>query len=325
MATPLLFGPYGRAAIEHVGTLAVHGANAIWFHGFDASAFEACAAAGIEPCVEFRTFRADFAKHPELVPIGVDGAAIRYGRLVQGVCLSNKEFLQEREAALLEGVRAYGPAGIWLDYLTYAGWFETPEPDLQESCFCPLCVAEFCEATGIDAALPHVILDEHAEAWMAHKCARIAAFAARYAALIREHRPGCIVGAYMCPWTPTEYDGALRRIFAQDYALLSPSIDVFTPLIYAQKCGRPPHWARTFLERAPHFVPAGTEVQLILDVLDFPGSLVAAAASSVPSSGLQIFGGAEVFADARRAELFAQAVRRIRETTDASRASQVHS
>ena len=120
----------------------------------------------------------------------------------------------------------------------------------------------------------------------------------------------------MCPWTPSEYDGALRRIFAQDYALLSPSIDVFTPLVYAQKSGRPPHWARTFLERTPEFVPAGSKVQLILDVLDFPASLVATAASDTPSWGVQIFGGAAIFADARRAEVFGQAVRRIREANE---------
>jgi hypothetical protein len=228
VAIPLLFGPYGRSAIERIDALTAHSANAIWFHGFDASAFEACARAGIAPCVEFKTFRADFGQHPELIPIGVDGAPIRYGHLIQGVCLSNEAFLQETEAALLDGVRAYSPAGIWLDYLTYAGWFETPEPDLQDSCFCPRCINEFCEATGVDATSPQVILSEHGEAWTSHKCARIAAFAAHYAALIREHLPGCLVGAYMCPWTPTEYDGALRRIFAQDYDLLSPSIDVFT-------------------------------------------------------------------------------------------------
>jgi hypothetical protein len=314
---PLLFGPYGSSGVQHIDALVAHSANAIWFHGFDPSAFEASARGGVEPCVEFKTFRADFEQHPDLIPIGVDGKPIRYGRLVQGVCLSNEAFVQETEASLLAGIRAYRPTGIWLDYLTYAGWFETPEPVLQESCFCPRCIAEFCQATGIDAASPQVILSQHGEAWTAHKCARIAAFAARYASLIRRYLPDCIVGAYMCPWTPSEYDGALRRIFAQDYALLSPSIDVFTPLIYAQKSGRPPLWARTFLERTPEFVPAGNKVQLILDLLDFPASLVATAASGTPSWGVQIFGAVAILADARRAEVFGQAVRRIREANEA--------
>jgi hypothetical protein len=312
MQIPPLYGPYGSGALAHAASLVAHGANAIWFHGFNAAAFETCAREGLIPCVEFKTFRADFDAHPELIPIGVDGAPIRYGRLVQGVCLSNEAFLQETEAHLVEGVRAYEPAGIWLDYLTYAGWFETPTPDLQQSCFCPRCIAHFCEATGIDATTPAAILEHHEAAWTAHKCARIAAYGAHYAGLIRAHLPDCVVGAYMCPWTPGEYDGALRRIFAQDYALLGASIDVFTPLIYARKSGRSPEWARTLLEASPEFVPPQRKVQLILDVLDYPESLIETAASRVPSWGVQIFGGAAVFADPQRARVFQEGVARVR-------------
>jgi hypothetical protein len=288
-----------------------YGANALWFHGFDAAAFEACQRHEIAACVEFKTFRADFAAHPELIPIGADGRPIRYGRLVQGVCLSQHDFLAETEAHLTAGLAAFEPAGIWLDYLTYAGWFEEPQPDLQESCFCPDCVADFCEATGLDATTPAQILLAHAAAWTRHKCARIAGFAARYAGLIRAALPGCIIGAYMCPWTPREFDGALTRIFAQDYALLAPAVDVFTPLIYAQKSGRPPEWGRQFLEAAPGFIPTDRKVQLILDVLDYPDSLLAVAESASRGWGIQLFGGASLFRDPGQAEVFRDAVRRI--------------
>ena len=112
-----------------------------------------------------------------------------------GSLLSQADFLAETEAHLVDGLRRFAPAGIWLDYLTYAGWFEMPEPDLQESCFCPACIAEFCGATGIDAATPQQILAVAPAAWQRHKCQRIARFAAHYATLIRAHHPGCIVGA----------------------------------------------------------------------------------------------------------------------------------
>jgi hypothetical protein len=229
---PLFFGPYGSNAIEVIDRLAPAGANAVWFHGFDAAAFAACAQAGLAACVEFKTFRADFAEHPELIPTGVEGKPIRYGRLVQGVCLSQREFLEETEAHLVAGLQSYQPAGIWLDYLTYAGWFEEPQPDLQESCFCPACIADFCEAAGIDATTPAQILATAQSQGTRHKCERVARLALHYATLIRRHLPGCVVGAYMCPWTPAEFDGALSRIFAQDYTLMAPAIDIFTPLIY---------------------------------------------------------------------------------------------
>ena len=309
---PLLFGPYGSTALEYSDRLAEFGANALWFHGFNSEAFAACRKHQLVACVEFKTFRADFDSRPELVPIGVDGKPIRYSRLVQGVCLSQEEFLAETEENLLTGLRSHQPGGIWLDYLTYAGWFETPNPDLQESCFCPNCIIEFCTTTGIDADTPAQILQHHAPQWTRHKCERVAHFAAHYAALIREALPDCIIGAYMCPWAPAEFEGALSRIFAQDYALLAPVIDVFTPLIYAQKSGRRPNWGREFLEQAAQFIPGERNVQLILDALDFPDSMTATAASSKPSWGIQLFGGAQVFADVAQAQIFQQAVAQIR-------------
>ena len=121
-----LFGPYGSSAIPFMDRFEENGVNAVWFHMFDPLAFAACERHNIAACVEFKTFRADFAAHPELIPIGVDGRPIRYGELVQGVCLSKTEFLEETEEHLLAGLRDFRPAGIWLDYLTYAGWFETP-------------------------------------------------------------------------------------------------------------------------------------------------------------------------------------------------------
>jgi hypothetical protein len=311
MTIPPLFGPYGSAALAHIDTLAAYGANACWFHMFDDAAFEICARHGIAACVEFKTFRADFAAHPELIPTGADGQPIRYGALIQGVCLSQPAFLAQIEADLRAGIQIYRPAGIWLDYITYAGWFETANPDLQESCFCRACIAAFCEHTGIDAPTPVEILARHSAAWANHKCAQVAAFATHYAQIIRTALPGCVTGAYMCPWSPAEFDGALTRIFGQDYGMLAPAIDLFSPLIYSAKSGRTAAWGRAFLEQAPSFVPADRKVQLILDARDGPDSLIATAAAARPSWGLQIFDGARVFADAAFARVFQAVVARI--------------
>lgn len=307
----IFFGAYGSGALDFADRFRNYGANAVWFHGFDSAAFEICAKYDIAACVEFKTFRADFKIHPELVPIGVDGNPIRYGELVQGVCLSKKDFLEETESNLLNGLQEFTPAGIWLDYLTYAGWFETPEPDLQESCFCHDCIADFCQVTGIEADTSTEILDTAQAEWTRHKCERIARLGKHYADLIHRYLPNCIIGAYMCPWTPEEFNGALQRIFAQDYTLLAPVVDVFTPLIYARKSGRKMDWGFQFLEQAPSYIPAVNKTQLILDVLDFPHSILAVAESASPGWGLQLFGGRSVFADKDQARIFAQAVERI--------------
>lgn len=149
-------------------------------------------------------------------------------------------------------------------------------------------------------------------AWTRHKCERIAAFGLHYATIIREQLPECVVGAYMCPWTPVEFDGALTRIFAQDYALLAPAIDIFTPLIYGVKSGRPVHWGRMFLDGVAAYLPPERRAQLILDALDGPQSLRETAVATHPSWGLQVFGGAQVFADPAFARVFQESVERIR-------------
>lgn len=106
--------------------------------------------------------------------------------------------------------------------------------------------------------------------------------------------------------------GSLRSIFAQDYALLAPAIDIFTPLIYGTKSDRPSTWGRAFLEAAPAFVPRDRKLQLILDALDGSASLLETAAAAHPSWGLQVFDGASIFADPARAQVFQSAVAQIR-------------
>ena len=309
----MLFGPYGADSLKHAGDMKKYGVNAVWFHGFDENAFSLCEANDLAACVEYKTFRADFDKNPELIPVGMDGKPIRYGSLVQGVCLSNKEFLDKTESDLLEGIKQFHPKGIWLDYLTYAGWFETPDPDLQESCFCQSCMNDFCETTGLDVDDPVRVLQQLPEEWKKHKCDRIAAYAIHYAACIHSIRPDCIVGAYMCPWLPAEQEGALSRIFAQDYEKMAAAIDVFTPLIYASKSGRSNAWGKEFLERSESFVPVDKKVQLILDHLDFPKSLEMTALSEKQSWGIQVYSGSRIFDNPVHAEIFREAVMKIKQ------------
>jgi hypothetical protein len=316
----ILIGPYGASSLKSAADFHAAGANAAWFHGFDEASFSACDAFGLAACVEFPTFRADFARRPELVPIGIDGLPIRHGELVQGVCLSNLDFLAEIEANLRQGIRQFNPRGIWFDYLAYAGWFETPRPDLQDNCFCQSCMKDFCQTTGIDADTPMQIVSEHGDAWQTYKRRKIAGYSRHYANLVREIHPDCIIGIYMCPWQPYEFDAALGRIFGQDYQLLAESVDVFTPLIYVHKSGREPTWGKAYLEASDHFVPPGKKVQLILDYLDFPDSLEATARSGVASWGFQMYGGGEVFDHPKQIDIFRRSAEQIRRMWQDNRA-----
>ena len=102
-------------------------------------------------------------------------------------------------------------------------------------------------------------------------------------------------------------------MFAQDHALLAPSVDVFTPLIYAAKSGRPASWGREVLEASADYVPADRVVQLIGDALDGPAPLREIADAAIPSWGLQVFSGSQLFEDAQLGDAFRATVVRLRE------------
>ncbi|NHN29921.1 hypothetical protein [Paenibacillus agricola] len=116
----------------------------------------------------------------------------------------------------------------------------------------------------------------------------------------------------MCPWTPDEFNGALTRIFAQNYQWLAEAIDVYTPLIYCSKSGCSPSWGRGWLAESAGFVPGDRKVQLILDALDYSESLTDTAASDVPSWGIQLYAGAPLFHDLDKALTFKHSVEAIR-------------
>jgi hypothetical protein len=308
----MMIGTYGSPALKFSAQFKDIHSDTAWFHGFDEWAFEECAAYGLKACVEFATFRADYRKFPHLIPKGIDGLPIRHGENLQGICLSNRDFLDEIENNLKTGLAKYSPAGVWLDYMTYGGWFEDISPDLQDSCFCKECIEYFNKTTNIDETDPVRIIGNHKQEWVDHKCLRVSEFAARYASIIRSMRPEAVIGIYMCPFTPDEFNGALRNIFAQDYKLLAPSVDVFTPLIYCAKSGRDTGWGKSFLEASPSFVPEGKPVQLILDAIDFPDCMEKTVESNIPSWGIQMFSGAEIFKDKQSMNIFSRCADKLR-------------
>ena len=84
-----LLGPYGSSSLPHIARLAEYGANALWFHGFDPAASRPLRGMILQPASSSRP-SGRFAARPELIPMGVDGRPIRYGSLVQGVCLPSR-------------------------------------------------------------------------------------------------------------------------------------------------------------------------------------------------------------------------------------------
>lgn len=307
----LLFGPYGGITENEVDLFKSSAANTIWFHDFNETLFNLSEKISCNACVEFKTFRGDYKKNPKLLPLGIDGKRLQYSSMFQGICLSQHEYLQEIVENLINGLKKFTPYGIWLDYMTFGGWFETTAPDLQDSCFCSECINTFQNKYNIDISSPLEIRNKYYKEWIRYKSDTITDYAENYNAIIKKYAPDCIVGIYMCPWKPDEFSGALENIFGQNYRKLAPYTDFFTPLLYARKSGKPAEWGRRFLENSKQFIPDQSRAQLIIDFLDYPDSLQEIADSKVPSAGIQIFNGKAIFESIENVKIFDTCVKKI--------------
>jgi hypothetical protein len=232
------------------------GINALFVHSgrVDSELIARCKEQGAPVYAEFATFRGDYLveKQPDVAPIGRDGRPIPRTKRFLGACPSNPRFLEEKRAALRKLVQEQPVGGVWLDYLHFHCDFELPDPPLDQSCFCDRCLARFGEHSGVQpeghttAERAASILADHAKSWTAWKCDTITAFAAEARQIVDEVRPGTKLGIYSCPWTDDEYGGAIRSILGEDWDTLHSVVDVFSPMVYQAKCGRPVSWVEEY-------------------------------------------------------------------------------
>lgn len=255
---PVIRGAYANPSTfwEQGHTFEQNGINALFVHSgtITHELIDRAREQGAPVYAEFGTFRGDYLlpKYPDIAPIGRDGLPIPRTRRFLGACPSHPELLTEKRAALRRLVREYPVQGVWLDYLQFHCDFELPDPPLDQSCFCDRCLARFQAETGqtvsgrtTSARAAH-ILENLIDDWTDWKCGVMVHFAAEARQIIAEERPGTLVGIYSCPWTDEEYGGALRSIVAEDLDRLHGVFDVFSPMVYHVKCGRPPGWVEEY-------------------------------------------------------------------------------
>jgi hypothetical protein len=232
------------------------GINALFLSSarIDSDLVERAGREGAAVYAEFATFRSDYllGQYPDLAPIGRDGVPIPRTKRFLGACPSAPRFLRDKEVALRRLLREQPVAGVWLDYLHFHCDFELPDPPLDQSCFCDRCLARFARDTGLQppgrttAERATWLLSEAVDTWTKWKCDVIAAYAAQVRRTIQEERPEAKLGIFSCPWTDEEYGGALRSILGEDIDRLHAVVDVFSPMVYQVKCGRPVAWVETY-------------------------------------------------------------------------------
>ncbi len=234
------------------------GVNAIFVHSgsIDEAMMKRARAEGLKVFAEFATLNGKkyVDQHPEAWAINETGEKVEAASWFMGVCPTEPAFRQYRFDQLRQLLTKYDLDGVWMDYVHWHAQFEEPEPILPETCFCDHCLSEFSVAANIEipdgttAEKATWILEERDEEWRDWRCQVILEWAVEMKKTIKEFRPTALLGLYHCPWDDEEFDGARRRILGLDYDLLKEVIDVFSPMVYHGRMGRPPGWVKENIE-----------------------------------------------------------------------------
>lgn len=259
--------------------------------------------------VEFPTLNGkDYLKsHPEAWPINEKGERAPEADWFMGICPTHRGFREYRENQLRSLLTRYEVDGIWLDYLHWHAQFETPDPILPETCFCDRCTSAFAEAGKLSipghgaAEKAEWILREAEPAWRKWRSGVLNEWVSGMKSILNSMQPGAALGIFYCSWYPHDYDSALYRTLGIDLQVLAGIADVFSPMLYHERKGKPIAWVQeyvTWLGTQPFFADANTAPKLwpIVQANNIPGRInaedfreVMLKGASFPSTGIMMF------------------------------------
>ncbi len=242
-----VYGGVPEELLQQGKTLADHGINAIWIGsgGLTAQRVALLKQHGARVFAEFNTMHvAGYLKdHPDAAPVGADGQVCPPPNGWQGICPTHPGYRQSRMTDFRRVLRDFEIDGIWLDYHhSHASW-EQAVPNMPDTCFCQRCVAQFSHQTHTklpDESLPRLaemLLDRHAEAWVQWRCDVFTDWVREFRSIVNETRPQALLGTFHCPWTETDFDGALRNKLAIDLKAQARYLDVFSIMPYHARFG----------------------------------------------------------------------------------------
>ena len=241
-----VYGGFPHELFERGEKPADYGINAIWVGsgGLDAAEIERYHRLGLKVFAEFNSMHsaAYLKDHPDAAPIGPDGKPSQPPHGWQGVSPLHAGYRQERMQEFRRVLSTFEIDGIWLDYHhAHASW-ERDEPNLPDTDFSPAALTLFAKQTGIQLpadvpAASALVLGEQKDAWTKFRCDVFTDWVREYREVLNEVRPGALLGTFHCPWSPDEYDGAIRHKLAIDLVAQAPYLDVFSIIPYHARFG----------------------------------------------------------------------------------------
>ncbi|MEX2232142.1 MAG: hypothetical protein WD824_08280 [Cyclobacteriaceae bacterium] len=308
---PFTKGVYGDpgAFLKNGMTFKSLGINAIFVRSasLNGDIYKTAKGENVRVYVEFPTLNGKdyLVDHPEAWPINEKGERAPAADWFMGICLTDPGFRSHREQELRNLLKDYAVDGIWLDYLHWHAQFETPNPILPETCFCDRCILQFEKEMSVDVppgdtgAKAKWILSASDSSWRRWRSRVLNDWVSDMKAIVKERRPGAILGIYYCPWYPDDFDGAHYRILGLDMKELARIADVFSPMLYHQMMDRPPDWVAEYVNRLDEAgITNGTKPLIwpIVQAHSKPGIITTEEfrqvmwnGSRAPSSGIMMF------------------------------------
>ena len=145
-------------------------------------------------------------------------------------------------------------AGVWLGLPPLPLRLRVPDASLalDDTCFCDRCVERFGAATGLRPWGGRRPSGRPGCCGRPRKPGRTGSATCSPGWWRRgppgagRGRPGLRLGLYGAPWRDEDYGGALRRVLGNDLDRLHALVDVFSPMLYQVKCGRPVGWVEAY-------------------------------------------------------------------------------
>ena len=174
---------------------------------------------------------------------------------VKFVCPSREDYRKQKIKNITKLIREHDPDGISLDFIRYFSFWEKVYPDrhpdsIPNTCFCPHCLEKFQSEKQIDipdtigdsGSIAEWIQTNHSEDWIKWKCSIITSMAEEIVTEAKKIKPEITVNLHVVPWRKDDFDGAIRKIVAQDFPALSKYADILSPMTYAHMTMREPAW-----------------------------------------------------------------------------------
>jgi hypothetical protein len=243
-------GIYGGIPTELLAqgrTLSDYGVNAIWM-GSGSLSEEGIALLrdqGARVYAEFNSMHDGryLDAQPDAAPVGADGLVCPPPDGWQGLCPTHPGYRRDRMKAFRAALQQYEIDGIWLDYHhSHASW-EQAVPNMPDTCFCARCLAMFALESGLrlpEADVPQlsrILLCELRREWIAWRCGVFTDWVREYRDIVDEVRPNALLGTFHCPWSDTDYEGAIRDKLAIDLKAQAAYIDIFSIMPYHARFG----------------------------------------------------------------------------------------